>query len=81
MNDGLLNKKAENSKIAEKYVNKYISDLQLHMSLSDNQIVQILNNCIQSFKNRNKNNGNNTEKKWWQILKKNITIKDINIIK
>ena len=76
MNDGLLNKKTENSKIAEKYVHKYISDLQLHMSLSDNQIVQILNNCIQSFKNRNKQN-DNTENKWWQIFKKNITIKNI----
>lgn len=76
MNDGLLNKKTENAKIAEKYVHKYISDLQFHMSLSDNQIVQILNNCIQSFKNRNKQN-DNTENKWWQIFKKNITIKNI----
>ena len=44
MNDGLLNKKNDTSKIAEKYINKYISDLQQHMILSDNQVVQILNN-------------------------------------
>ncbi len=74
MNDGLLNKKNETSKIAEKYINKYISDLQMHMSLSDSQIIQILNNCILEHKIRNKTLNKISEKKWWQILKKKITI-------
>ncbi len=78
MNDGLLNKKNETSKIAEKYINKYISDLQLHMSLSDSQIVHILNSCIMEYKIKHKIANKISGKKWWQILKKNITIKYIN---
>ena len=74
MNDGLLNKKNDTSKIAEKYINKYISDLQQHMILSDNQVVQILNNCIFEYKIKNKMLHKISKKKWWQIFQKNITM-------
>ena len=74
MNDGLLNKKNDTSKIAEKYINKYISDLQQHMILSDNQVVQILNNCILEYKIKNKMRHKISKKKWWQIFQKNITM-------
>ena len=46
MKDGLLNNKNETSKIAEKYIKKYISDLQMHMNLSDSQIIEILIHII-----------------------------------
>lgn len=81
MNDGLLNKKVDNSRIAEKYLNKYIIDLQLHLNLSDSQVLQILNTFIHSFKHKNREINPKIEKKWWQILKKNITMKNINTTK
>lgn len=76
MNDRLLNKKNENMKIAEKYITKYISDLQMHMSLSNSQLIKLLNNCIVTikFNSRKFDNGyrKNTEKRWWQLFKKII---------
>ncbi len=79
MKDGLLNNKNETSKIAEKYIKKYISDLQMHMNLSDSQIIEILNACMSYMKS--KNTDKSPEKKWWQLLKKNITIRNINLTK
>lgn len=62
MNDNLLDKKSESPKIAEKHINKYIYDLQRHFSLSDSQIINILNSCISIMKKKN------TTRKWWQFF-------------
>ena len=62
MGDNLLDKKNDNPKIAEKHINKYIDDLQQHFSLSDSQIVKILNSCASALKRKD------GERKWWQIF-------------
>lgn len=62
MTDSLLNKRDDNLKIAEKYIEKYTYDLQNHMELSDTQLVKLLNSCIAKIKRKN------TEKRWWQFF-------------
>lgn len=62
MQENLLNKKDNNVKSAEKYVKKYVQDLQNHFSLNDMQIIKILQNSVNFLKKRNKT------KKWWQFL-------------
>ncbi len=62
MQENLLNKKDNNVKSAEKYVKKYVQDLQNHFSLNDMQIIKILQNSANFLKKRNKT------KKWWQFL-------------
>ncbi len=44
MRENLLNKKDNNTQIAEKYLKKYLSDLQKHLNLSEKQIIKILDN-------------------------------------
>lgn len=61
MQENLLNKKDSNSKVAEKYIGKYLNDLQNHFSLSDTHLVNILNNCISSLKRKE------VKKKWWHF--------------
>lgn len=56
MRENLLNKKDNHTKIAEKYVGRYLSDLQKHFSLSDKQIINILNNITALKRKKNKNN-------------------------
>lgn len=63
MQENLLNKKDSNTKIAEKYVGRYLNDLQKHFSLSDLQLMKILNNNVYLLKKRNK------KRKWWQFFK------------
>lgn len=62
MQENLLNKKDNNVKSAEKYVKKYVQDLQNHFGLNDMQIIKILQNSVNFLKKRNKT------KKWWQFL-------------
>lgn len=63
MQENLLNKKNNNNlKSAEKYIKRYIQDLQNHFGLNDKQIVKILQNSVNFLKKRNKT------KKWWQFL-------------
>lgn len=62
MQENLLNKKDNNVKSAEKYVKKYVQDLQNHFGLNDMQIIKILQNSANFLKKRNKT------KKWWQFL-------------
>lgn len=61
MQENLLNKKDSNSKVAEKYIDKYLNDLQNHFNLSDTHLVNILNNCISSLKRKE------VKKKWWHF--------------
>ena len=62
MQENLLKKKDNNVKSAEKYVKKYVQDLQNHFGLNDMQIIKILQNSVNFLKKRNKT------KKWWQFL-------------
>lgn len=62
MRENLLNKKDNNTKAAEKYVGKYLLDLQNHFSLSDIQLMKILQSCLNNIKRKNK------LKKWWQFF-------------
>ena len=62
MRENLLNKKDNNTKAAEKYVGKYLLDLQNHFSLSDIQLIKILQSCLNNIKRKNK------LKKWWQFF-------------
>lgn len=63
MRENLLNK-ANNSnlKAAEKYVEKYLQDLQNHFNLNDMQLIKIMQNCLDNIKKKNKPN------KWWQFF-------------
>ena len=62
MRENLLNKKDNNTKAAEKYVGKYLLDLQNHFGLSDMQLIKILQSCLNNIKRKNK------LKKWWQFF-------------
>lgn len=62
MKENLLDKKRDNVKKAEKYVLKYFSDLQTHFSLSNEEVLKVLKNCILIFKRKHHPN------KWWQIF-------------
>ena len=63
MRENLLNKKNNtNIKAAEKYVVKYLLDLQTHFNISDIQLIKIMQNCLDSIKKKNKSN------KWWQFF-------------
>ena len=62
MRENLLNKKDNNIKAAEKYVGKYLLDLQNHFNLNDMQLIKILQNCLDSIKRKNKPN------KWWHFF-------------
>lgn len=62
MQENLLNKKDNNVKSAERYVKKYVQDLQNHFGLNDLQIIKILQNSVNFLKKRNKT------KKWWQFF-------------
>ena len=62
MQKNLLNKKENNVKAAEKYLFKYIRDLQKHFCISDVQLIKILQNTLNHIKKRNKSN------KWWQFF-------------
>ena len=46
MHENLLNKKDTNIKTAEKYVGRYLQDLQRHFALSDVQLQKILKNHL-----------------------------------
>lgn len=62
MQENLLNKKDNNIKAAEKYVGKYLQDLQNHFGLNDMQLIKILQSCLNNIKRKNK------LKKWWQFF-------------
>ena len=62
MQENLLNKKDNNIKSAEKYVQKYLQDLQNHFCISDMQLIKILQNSVTQLRKRNKS------KKWWQFF-------------
>lgn len=62
MQENLLNKKDSTVKNAEKYVGRYLQDLQTHFSLSDMQLIKILKNNLSNLKKRAK------QKKWWQFF-------------
>ena len=63
MQENLLNKKNNNNiKAAEKYVGKYLRDLQNHFNLNDMQLIKIMQKCIDNIKKKNKQN------KWWQFF-------------
>lgn len=62
MHENLLNKKDTNIKTAEKYVSRYLQDLQRHFALSDVQLQKILKNHLDCLKKREK------QKKWWQFF-------------
>lgn len=62
MQENLLNKKDSTVKNAEKYVGRYLQDLQTHFSLSDMQLIKILKNNLAILKKRDK------QKKWWQFF-------------
>ena len=56
MRENLLNKKDNNTQIAEKYLKKYLSDLQKHLNLSEKQIIKILGNITTRKKITTKKN-------------------------
>ena len=62
MQENLLNKKDNNIKSAEKYVQQYLQDLQNHFCISDMQLIKILQNSVTQLRKRNKS------KKWWQFF-------------
>ena len=62
MQENLLNKKNSDLNSAEKYIGRYLNDLQKHFSLSDEQLVKILKNSLNNLKKRKK------EKKWWHFF-------------
>lgn len=68
MRENLLNKRENNIKTAEKYISKYLYDLQKYFSLNNTQVIKILHNCLLKLKKENH------EKKWWQFFKKNFII-------
>ena len=63
MQENLLNKKENNSKKAEKYILKYLNDLQYHFNLTNEQILTITKNCIFKLKKKH------PPKNWWQKIK------------
>ena len=62
MNENVLDRKNDSPKIAQKHILRYIEDLQRHFSLTDSQIIKILNHSAASFRKKD------TTKKWWQIF-------------
>ena len=62
MKENLLDKKEDNIKNAEKYALKYFSDLKAHFSLTDEQVLKVLKNCVLKLKRKHPPN------KWWQIF-------------
>lgn len=62
MQENLLNKKNSDIHSAEKYIGKYLNDLQKHFSLSDEQLIKILKSSLNNIKKRTK------EKKWWNFF-------------
>ena len=62
MKENLLDKRENSVRNAEKYALKYFSDLQSHFSLSDEDVLKVLKNCILKLKRKHPPN------KWWQIF-------------
>ncbi len=62
MQENLLNKKNSDLNSAEKYIGRYLKDLQKHFNLSDTQLIKILKNLIYKLKKKNH------EKKWWHFF-------------
>ena len=62
MQENLLNKKDSGLKTAEKYMGKYLSDLQNHFNLSDEQLTKIMKNHLDKLKKSAK------QKKWWHFF-------------
>ncbi len=71
MPENLLNKKDNNLKMAEKYLGKYLFDLQKHFALSDYQLVKILNGNISRLKKKHKNM--NFREKFFNIFKNSFS--------
>lgn len=51
----LLNSNTDNVKKVEKYIFNYLNELKIHFSLSDYQIIDILNSTIHRLKKNSKN--------------------------
>ena len=63
MQENLLKNFAENEiKSAEKYLIKYLQDLQKHFLLTNNELIKILYSTINFLKR------NNQSKRWWKIF-------------
>lgn len=62
MQENLLAQKEDSVKNAEKYALKYFSDLQAHFSLSDDEVLKVVKNCVSKLKRKHPPN------KWWQIF-------------
>lgn len=56
----MLDKKENIVKNAEKYALKYLSDLQLHFNLDNQQLIKILKNCTTKL------NSKQIKREWWK---------------
>ena len=57
----IAQKQKTDAKKAQTYLFKYVKDLKLHFSLTDEQILNMLNITLLDYKKKN------TPKKWWHI--------------
>ena len=61
-NSLLLNSNTDNLKKVEKYIFNYLNELKIHFSMSDYQIIDILNSAISKLKKNSK------KKSLWTLL-------------
>ena len=62
MRENLLKQRDTNIKSAQKYMQKYLQDLQKHFGLDNQQLMKILQASLNNLKKESK------IKKWWKFF-------------